>query len=117
MTNTKGNTPTTVAIWTEESTELVRGHDEWLLQRVMPLVREQSVTLDLRRVERIDAAGIAALIQLYRAATETGHSFTVANVAPHVGEILSLVGLDRVLVSQHVVWASHLEHPCECPAA
>jgi anti-anti-sigma regulatory factor len=117
MTNTTFNIPEAVAILTEESTELVRGHDQELLQRVLPLVRQQSVTLDLRRVQRIDAAGIAGLILLYRAAIETGHSFTVSNLAPHVGEILALVGLDRVLLSQHVVWTSHLERPCECPAA
>ena len=36
--------------------------EQRLLERVAPLVRRQCVTLDLGSVERIDAAGIAALI-------------------------------------------------------
>ena len=54
--------------------------------------------LDLGRVERIDAAGIAALITLYRAACEAGQCFGVTNPTPHVREILELVGLDRFLL-------------------
>jgi anti-anti-sigma factor len=81
--------------------ELVRGQDKVLVERVAPLVRQQSVALDLRTVERIDAAGIAALIQLYGFARDEGHSFAVANATPHVKEILALVGLDRILLSPH----------------
>ena len=43
-------------------TELVRGHDQDLFARLAPVVRRQSLLLDLELVERIDAAGIAALI-------------------------------------------------------
>lgn len=80
-------------------TELVRGTEEALLERLRPLVQSQAVTLDMRAVERIDAAGIAALISLYCAASRAGHRFTVANATGHVEEILLLVGLERILGS------------------
>ena len=35
------------------------------MSELKPVVREQSVTLDMRHIERIDAAGIAVLISLY----------------------------------------------------
>jgi anti-anti-sigma factor len=82
-------------------TELVRGQEDKLLERLTPLVRHQSVTLDLAQVERIDAAGITALITLYRVASEAGHNFAVANASPRVEEILGLVGLERILASQN----------------
>jgi anti-anti-sigma factor len=81
------------------TTELVRGQDQKFLEELKPLVRSQSVHLDLSTIQRIDAAGLAALITLYCAAREAGHSFTVSRPAPHVREILSVVGLDRVLLS------------------
>lgn len=79
---------------------LVRGTEAEFLEQMMPLVRRQSVCLDLGRVERIDAAGIAALIELYRAAREAGRCFGVTNPMPHVKEILGLVGLDRFLMNE-----------------
>jgi anti-anti-sigma factor len=80
--------------------ELVRGQEEKLLERLEPLVRTQSVILDMSDVERIDAAGIAALIRLYCQATQAGHVFSVSHAAPRVEEILHLVGLERILVTQ-----------------
>ncbi len=100
-----------------ELTELVRGQEQDVLARLAPLVRQQSVTLDLGLVQRIDAAGIAALISLHASAYESGHCFNVVNPTPHVAEILRLVGLDRILLSQNAVTRSH-SGPClECPAA
>lgn len=90
------------------TTELIRGNDQSLLARLCPQVRRQSVALDLGAVERIDAAGLAALIALYRSASESGHGFTVFNARPHVLEILSLVGLDRVLMSHNTEEMPHL---------
>jgi anti-anti-sigma factor len=87
--------------------ELVRGNEQILLAELSPLVRRQNMTLDLCAVERIDAAGIAALIALYAAAREAGYRFTVANPSPHVAEILALVGLERILVSHNAVIKSH----------
>jgi len=98
-------------------TELVRGEEECLVQRVVPLLREKSVTLDLNRIDRIDAAGIATLISLYACAQTHGHTFSVINVSPRVAEILSLVHLDEVLLSHNAVLASQCEPHYERPAA
>jgi anti-anti-sigma factor len=97
--------------------ELVRGTEQGLLAWLEPLVRQQSVTLDLRAVERIDAAGIAALISLYAAASQAGHTFAVANPSPHVAEILVLVGLDRILLPERAFWDSDSGRCFESPAA
>ncbi len=83
-----------------ETFELVRGCEQRLLERLGAMVRSQSVALDLERIERIDAAGLAALITLYCDACKAGHSFTVERPARHVREILSLVGLDRILMAK-----------------
>ena len=79
---------------------LVRGTETELLEEIMPLVQRQSLWLDLSRVERIDAAGLAALIALYRAAREAGRCFGVTNPTPHAKEILCLVGLDKFLLNE-----------------
>ncbi len=89
--------------------ELVRGSDHALIDRVAPLLREQSVALDLHSIERIDAAGIAALISLYGSARDAGHEFMVCNVTSRVGGILSLVGLEHILVSHDVNQSAHSE--------
>jgi anti-anti-sigma factor len=110
MTMTICDTTAPVAIAPDEPaelTELVRGHDQRLLERVAPLVRRQSIALDLNSVERIDAAGIAALVTLYTTACAAGHSFTVSKASPRVARILALVGLDRILLSQNAVQTSH----------
>jgi anti-anti-sigma factor len=86
-----------------ELTELVKGHEHALLEQMGPLVSRQSIALDLTPVERIDAAGIAALVTLYANACQAGYSFTVSNAQPHVARILALVGLDRILMSQNAV--------------
>ena len=80
---------------------LVRGTETGLLEEIMLLVQRQSVWLDLSCVERIDAAGLAALIALYRAAGESGRCFGVTNPTPHVREILCLVGLDKFLMNEN----------------
>jgi anti-anti-sigma factor len=82
-------------------TELVRGNEQQLLDRLQPMVRREDVTLDLAHVARIDAAGLAALITLYCDACKAGYRFAIANPSRHVREILALVGLDALLVSQN----------------
>jgi anti-anti-sigma factor len=101
----------------DHMTELVRGEEQCLVQCVAPLLREQDVVLDLNRIERIDAAGIAALISLYSTARAHGHTFSVRCPSPRVAEMLSLVRLEDVLVSHNAVLASHCEACCERPAA
>jgi len=102
---------------TIEITELVRGYDQVLLNRVEALAARQSVELDLTAVDRIDAAGIAALVTLYATACQAGHTFTISNVSPRVLRILALVGLDRILMSQNAVHDSHSGPLLECTAA
>jgi anti-anti-sigma factor len=96
-------------------TELVRGHDRELVEEMTPVVKQQSIALDLGDVERIDAAGVAALISLYGHARDAGHGFAVANPNSHVLEILSLVGLDRILLSQYAFEC--LEEACLAQSA
>jgi len=97
--------------------ELVRGEEQTFLERMAPVVRRQSVSLDLGRVERIDAAGIAALISLYNVARSAGHELTIFNASHRVAEILALVGLDRIFLSHDAVRNSQ-SGPCfERPAA
>jgi len=79
--------------------ELVRGREQEFLRELEPLVMRQNVTLDLEDTERIDAAGLAALVALYCEACKSGHRFAVANPSPHVRQILALVRLDAILVA------------------
>ncbi len=101
----------------DQMTELVRGDEQCLIQRVAPLLREKDVVLDLNRIERIDAAGIAALISLYSMARNHGHAFSIKCVSPRVAEMLSLVHLDAILISHNAVFASQCEAAFERPAA
>jgi anti-anti-sigma factor len=96
--------------------ELVRGQEQSLLKALEPVVQQHSVTLDMRQIERIDAAGIAALISLYGAAHAAGHEFAIINASHRVAEILKLVGLDRILITHDAAPTT----PAECyemPAA
>ncbi len=97
--------------------ELVRGQEQCLLEQMMPIVRRQSVSLDLGRVERIDAAGIAALIALYSCARSAGNEFAIANASPRVAQILALVGLDRIFLSHNAVTNSQSESDVQRSAA
>ncbi len=97
--------------------ELVRGQEALLLARLCPLVRERNVALDLSSVERIDAAGITALVALYQSACQSGHRFSVTNASPRVAQILSVVGLDRILFSHNVVRSSQYGSPRQRSAA
>jgi anti-anti-sigma factor len=88
-------------------TELVRGSEGRFIDELTPVVRRRNVSLDLALVERIDAAGIAALISLYRIARESGHRFSLSKVSARVAEMLALVGLDKILLSRNAKVASH----------
>ncbi len=78
--------------------ELIRGHERELLDDLKPIVRRQSVCLDLSRTDRIDAAGLAALVSLYCEAGRAGHEFAVVNPQGRVARVLALVGLDRMVL-------------------
>jgi len=117
MTGMICNEADTMLMAAGDMNELVRGQEQRLVERMAPVVRRQSVQLDLGRVERIDAAGIAALICLYGCAREAGHEFTVTNARPRVAGILALVGLDRILLSHNAVHLSQSDPCFERPAA
>lgn len=87
--------------------ELVRGNEHRLIERLMPLVRSRSLVLDLNAVERIDAAGVSALIGLYRSAREAGQRFTIVNPRPQIAQVLALLGLEKVLMSQNAESMPH----------
>ena len=97
--------------------QLVRGQVDDLLEHLGPLARKCNVALDLSSVERIDAAGITALVSLYQAACESGHRFSLTNVPDHVAQILTLVGLDRFFLSHNAVQSSHCGPGKRRPAA
>lgn len=117
MSSTLSKLETAVAMEAAEMTELVRGNEQGLLQRVTPLVNQQSVCLDLSSVERIDAAGIAALISLYGCARDAGHNFSICGASHRVAEILALVGLEHIFEYHNVVLNSHTGPQIERPAA
>jgi len=79
---------------------------EYLLEILGPLVLLRNLKLDLTGVERIDAAGISMLLTLYSRAREAGNQFSLVNVPTRVLEILSVVGLDRLLLSHNPVQSS-----------
>lgn len=90
----------------EELTELVRGQDQLLLERYLPIARRESVSLNFVSVRRVDAAGVSALVALYTAARKSGHLFTIINASPHVAQTLALLGLDSLLLSKNAAQTS-----------
>jgi anti-anti-sigma factor len=86
----------------ELAKELVKGREQEILEKLRPLVESRSVRLDLSSIERIDAAGLAALVSLYRVACSAGHEFAVVHPSRRVARILAIVGLDRILVSKEL---------------
>jgi anti-anti-sigma factor len=79
--------------------ELVRGSEAFVVEKVLPRVKQESVALDLSGVERIDAAGIAALITLYCTSVEARTEFFIVDPSAHVLELLRIVGLESILVA------------------
>lgn len=100
--------------------ELVRGTESQVIDTLLPRVQQESVALDLSRVERMDAAGIAALITLYCASVEAGKHFSVVDPSPHVLELLHIVGLESILIAEggkagHEATRHDRSHGCGCP--
>ena len=111
MTGILSDTEDALLIAPGDLHELVRGQEREFVQRMTPIVERQNVTLDLAHVDRIDAAGIAALITLYGSAHKAGHDFKVVNASHRIAEILTLVGLDRILLFRDAVQISSCD-PC-----
>lgn len=83
--------------------ELTRENIGYLLEILGPLVLLRNLKLDLTGVERIDAAGISMLLTLYSRAREAGNYFSLVNVPARIVEILSVVGLEPLLLSHNTV--------------
>lgn len=95
MDNSRQNSNTHFLV---EIRELIKGQEQALLEEVKPILLGQSVCLDLSQTERIDAAGLAALVSLYCEARKAGHEFAVINPRARVARVLALVGLDRMIM-------------------
>lgn len=80
--------------------EIVFGQEQPLIDEVAHALHSSSVLLDLSNVARIDAAGISALLRLYRTAQNAGRKFFIVSPSRHVKEILALVGLEKLLSSR-----------------
>jgi anti-anti-sigma factor len=80
--------------------ELVRGCEQDFINELRPLVQAHPVCLDLSSIDRIDAAGLTALICLARDAHRAGHQLAVVHPSHQVARILAVVGLDCVLISK-----------------
>jgi anti-anti-sigma factor len=78
--------------------EVVRGREEEFKEALLPRVKRQTIVVDLSNVPRIDAAGIAALIDIYCSSIEAGTGFSVTSPSSHVLETLRVVGLDSLLI-------------------
>ncbi|HUN85756.1 MAG TPA: STAS domain-containing protein [Terracidiphilus sp.] len=117
MNRIHSNTAETIYIAPGDLHELVRGEEQCLVERLTPVVRRQSVMLDLSRVDRIDAAGIAALISLYGTAQNAGNEFNIVHASHRVADILTLVGLDHFLLSHDAAPCPPDVECAEMPAA
>jgi anti-anti-sigma factor len=117
MTGIHRNTVDTLLIAPGDLHELVRGQEQEFVERMTPIVRNQTVALDFAQIQRIDAAGIAALITLYGRAKSAGNGFAIINASPRVIEILTVVGLDRILISHLVVTRPQTSQCFAQPAA
>ncbi len=84
--------------------KLVRGCESAFVDQLLPRARKESLLLNLSAVSQMDAAGIASLIALYRTCNESGHQLTVVRPSEHVHELLHLVGLEHLLLTDN--------HPC-----
>jgi anti-anti-sigma factor len=96
IASASNSTPAVIAV----NCELVRGTEAQVIENLLPRVKLESVALDLSGVGRMDAAGIAVLIQLYCASVEAGREFSVIDPSSHVLELLNIVGLESILVAQ-----------------
>jgi len=101
--------------------DLVHGAEDRFIASLLPCVERRSLTLDLSAVERMDAAGISALISLYCSAVRAGTQFSVSSPNAHVLEMLRLVGLEQILLANGSRKADSLSpnslSPYRCPAA
>lgn len=81
--------------------KLIRGCESAFVDQLLPRAQKESLQLNLSAVSQMDAAGIAALVALYRASSESGHQLSVVQPSEHVHELLHLVGLEHLLITEN----------------
>lgn len=107
--NTSPETPSCV---TEVAAtgKLIRGCESAFVDQLLPCARKVSLQLDLSAICQIDAAGIAALVALYRASSESGNRLTIVQPSQHVHELLHLLGLEHLLVAEDDICGTDFHH-------
>jgi len=79
---------------------VVFGVESKTLRRITTSRREPHISLDLSRVDGIDAAGLGLLVELHRWTQRHRSRLTIANPSPRAHKLIALTSLDRVL---HIV--------------
>lgn len=64
------------------------------------VAKASRIKVDLSRVEKIDTAGLASLVEAYRTATRNGGRFRLTGVGQAVRKVLHLAGLDALFPSK-----------------
>jgi len=82
---------------------LIRGCEEAFLAEMEARAMAEDLELDLGQVERIDAAGIGALVKLRGVALAAGRRLSITSASRRAAEILHLVGLDSAFQSRNAV--------------
>ena len=79
---------------------VVMGVESETLRGIATCRPEQHISLDLSRVNGIDAAGLGLLVELHRRIEGRSARLTIANPSPRAHKLIALTNLDRVL---HIV--------------
>jgi anti-anti-sigma factor len=78
------------------SGELTQKSRKAFLERMKPIVRASSVSLDLTEAGEVDAAGLGALVSLNKRAHESGHRIRLVGVQPNLAQLLRDVMLQTL---------------------
>ena len=81
---------------------LIRGCEASFLAELESRAVDSDLELDLGQVERIDAAGIGALLHLRALADQAGRRLSISSASRRATEVIRLVGLESVFMS-HIV--------------
>jgi len=79
--------------------DLTRGREARLLSLALPMIKRNGLVLDLSRVQSIDASGVGLLVFLRQCADRSGTQLVLVNPSARVREMLALVHLNQILLS------------------
>lgn len=77
---------------------LVRGNEQAFVCDTLAALERANVLVDMSAVNALDAAGIGVLVTLQTAATAAGKRLYLIKPSKRAAEVLSLVGLDSMLL-------------------